>query len=148
MNRFTRQSRLLQPAEFRAVFNGNPSTVSDRHFRLLAISRPTPGNGDSELEQSSTGSRLGLAIAKKNVRKASQRNCIKRQAREVFRNFPALQQAKLCNVVDACGEQTEEMVGSVQLDIVVLAKAAAASADKACLRQSLEQLLRQLTQTS
>jgi len=136
----------LQPAEFRAVFSGSPDTASDRYFRLLAIPRAMPEDGDHELERNFAGSRLGLAIAKKNVRKASQRNRIKRQAREAFRNFPALQQAKLCNVVAGSSEQTEQMAGPARLDIVVLAKPAAASAHKAGLRQSLDQLLRELTQ--
>ena len=97
MNRFTRQSRLLHPEQFRAVFNGHPDTVSDRLFRLLAISRRQPQSASMDAPEQIVDSRLGLAIAKKNVPKASQRNRIKRQIREAFRHFHCLQQAKLCN---------------------------------------------------
>lgn len=146
MNRFMRQSRLLQPAEFRAVFNGNPVTVSDDNFRLLAIPRTQSGNNSGGIQRQAVGSRLGLAIAKKNIRSASQRNCIKRQAREAFRNFPALQQAKLCSIDElACGRSAAaETTAVAPLDIVVLARSAAANADKSSLRQSLQQLLQQL----
>ncbi len=134
MNRFRPQSRLLLASDYHAVFNGNPYSVSDRLFRLLAVVRFEP---DASAAQTRGGaSRLGLAIAKKNVRKASQRNRIKRQAREAFRNFAALQQAKLCS--------DEDSPKPTRLDIVVLARPAAANADKAELRASLERLLQQL----
>jgi len=138
MNRFRPHSRLLLPTDYHAVFNGNPLSVSDRHFRLLAVAQ---NEADVDAAPScSSASRLGLAIAKKHVRKASQRNRIKRQAREVFRNFGALQQAKLCG---NDGNQPP-----VRLDIVVLARPAAANADKAALRSSLQRLLQQLVEIS
>lgn len=135
MNRFRPHSRLLLPTDYHAVFNGNPISVSDRHFRLLAVAQ---NEADVTAAPScSSASRLGLAIAKKHVRKATQRNRIKRQAREVFRNFGALQQAKLCNDDDP---------PPVRLDIVVLARPAAAIAGKAVLRSSLQRLLQQLVE--
>jgi len=138
MNRFRPHSRLLLPTDYHAVFNGNPLSVSDRHFRLLAVTQT--GADDSAGPPRSCASRLGLAIAKKHVRKASQRNRIKRQAREVFRNFGALQQAKLCS--------NDGNPVPVHLDIVVLARPAAANADKAELRGSLQRLLQQLVEIS
>lgn len=144
MHRFTRQSRLLQAAEFRAVFNGNPCTVGDQHFRLLAIPSPPTATTLCQAQQHASSSRLGLAIAKKSVRKASQRNRIKRQARDVFRNFMPLQQATLCSVEGSVGAGRDATPIACALDIVVLARPAAASADKAELRRSLQRLLQQL----
>lgn len=138
MNRFRPHSRLLLPSDYHAVFNGNPLSVSDRHFRLLAVTQT--GANDTAGQPCSSTSRLGLAIAKKQVRKASQRSRIKRQAREVFRNFGALQQAKLCS--------NDGNPPPVRLDIVVLARPAAAIADKAELRGSLQRLLQQLVEIS
>lgn len=71
--RFQARQRLLKPAEFKAVFEEQPRKSSDRYFTLLAYSNSvSPG-------------RLGLAIAKKRVRLAVQRNRIKRLLRESFR---------------------------------------------------------------
>jgi len=64
--------RLLGPAEFKCVF-AKPERSSDKYFTVLA----TPSN--------LTHPRLGLAIAKKSVKRAVDRNRIKRSARESFR---------------------------------------------------------------
>lgn len=69
---FCRESRLLTPADFQTVFS-NASRFGSYHFTILI----TPNKTDS--------SRLGLAIAKKRVKHASQRNRIKRIIRESFR---------------------------------------------------------------
>jgi len=148
MNRFTRQSRLLHPEQFRAVFNGHPDTVSDRFFRLLAISRRQPQPGSIDALEQVADCRLGLAIAKKTVPKASQRNRIKRQIREAFRHFQPSQQAKLCHCEYAGHVMQSETARRSALDIVVLARSAAANASKAELRASIEQLLYQLDEQS
>jgi ribonuclease P protein component len=70
--KFTRQSRLLRPAEFGRVFQ-RPSRSGDNCFRILA--RP---NGI-------LSHRLGMAVAKKAIPKAVGRNRIKRLVRESFR---------------------------------------------------------------
>lgn len=70
--RFSRQSRLLKPAEFKQVFN-QPLRSSDHCFRILARSNDTRCH------------RLGLAVAKKACPKAVGRNRIKRIVRESFR---------------------------------------------------------------
>lgn len=70
--RFSRQSRLLKPAEFKEVFN-QPLRSSDHSFRILARSNDTQCH------------RLGLAVAKKACPKAVGRNRIKRVVRESFR---------------------------------------------------------------
>lgn len=71
---FTRQQRLLTPAQFQAVFQDAPFRAS--HQQLLILSRP---NG---LPQA----RLGLVIAKKHIRLAVGRNRVKRLIRESFRH--------------------------------------------------------------
>lgn len=71
---FTKQQRLLSPAEFKAVFNDAPFRASHQH--LLILSRP------NQLPIA----RLGLVIAKKHIRLAVNRNRVKRLIRESFRH--------------------------------------------------------------
>lgn len=70
---FSKYLRLLNARDYSGVFNDAQYKVS--HQRLLILSRnnqtPTP--------------RLGLVIAKKNIRLAVQRNRIKRILRESYR---------------------------------------------------------------
>jgi ribonuclease P protein component len=101
---FGRAQRLLTPQQYRRVFE-KPHRFSDRYFTLLA--RP---NGNDV-------ARLGLAIARKRVRLATDRNLLKRLARETFRRHQ------------------HELRG---LDIVVLARSASTGASRADLAQSLE----------
>lgn len=65
--------RLHCAADFKSVFDGALFKVHQPHFLFLA--KPS--------EQSK--SRLGLVVAKKKVRRAHERNRIKRLARESFR---------------------------------------------------------------
>ena len=71
--KFSRQSRLLKPAQFRSVFQ-QPIRSSDDYFRIMARA--------NELQQH----RLGMAVSKKACAKAVGRNRIKRVVRENFRN--------------------------------------------------------------
>jgi len=73
---FGKARRLLTAAQYRAVFDAASVKASHRNLLLLARISEAPQ------------SRLGLVIAKKNVRKAVQRNRIKRVARELFRQLP------------------------------------------------------------
>ncbi len=75
---FPKTSRLLNAADYKAVFSSAQFKVSCRHFLVLAISN------------NRSSSRLGLVIAKKNVALAVQRNRIKRQLRDTFRHNRAL----------------------------------------------------------
>ncbi len=70
--KFTRQSRLLKPAEFKAVFR-QPFRSGDGLFRIMARA-----NG---LQRH----RLGMAVSKKACPTAVGRNRIKRVIRENFR---------------------------------------------------------------
>ena len=74
---FTRAKRLLNAKDYSRVFDGAEARASHKHLLLLAKTNNGPGH------------RLGLVIAKKNVRLAVQRNRIKRVAREFFRTLPA-----------------------------------------------------------
>lgn len=102
--RFTRRTRLRKPAAFRRVFD-EAWRSSDSCFTLLA--RP---NG---LDYS----RLGLAISKRSLPTATERNRVKRIARESFRAYQ------------------NEISG---FDLVVVSRSLA-GCDNARLRQSLEQ---------
>ena len=76
---YPRQVRLLNSAQFKAVFDDSRFRVSTRE--LLVLARP---NG---LEHA----RLGIVVGKKNCRMATCRNRVKRQVRESYRhNQPAL----------------------------------------------------------
>ena len=102
---FPRCSRLLNAGDYRTVFNGAKLKVSDRHLLILATPNQLPHP------------RLGLVIAKKNVRLAVQRNRVKRIIRESFR-----QQGSLPG-----------------LDIVVLARKGMGDLDNAELHRLIEQ---------
>ncbi|NOR71264.1 MAG: ribonuclease P protein component [Methylomarinum sp.] len=101
---FPSQLRLGKPADYKKVF-ANPVKSTDKYFTLLAI------RNDYDHP------RLGLAIAKKNIKKAVTRNLIKRAVRENFR----LKQHELINI-----------------DIVVLARRDAANATSAILSKSID----------
>ena len=100
---FPPQSRLKKPAEYKKVF-AKPVKSSDQYFTLLAI------------KNDFNHPRLGLAIAKKNIRKAVHRNVIKRTVRENFR--------------------MQQNLGNI--DVVVLARKEAVDAPLELLRKSLE----------
>ncbi len=73
MMKFSRQSRLLKPAQFRLVFQ-QPIRSSDDYFRMMARVNDIQKH------------RLGMAVSKKACAKAVDRNRIKRVVRENFRN--------------------------------------------------------------
>jgi ribonuclease P protein component len=107
---FPPQCRLLTPAAYKNVF-AKAVKSSDKYFTVLAIR--------NQLDHP----RLGLAIAKKVIKRAVDRNRIKRIARESFR----LRQHTL-----------------TALDIVVLARKDALTASSEVLRISLEKHFLQL----
>lgn len=75
-NHFGRHKRLLSASDYRVVFSGAALRAGQNEFLLLARSNDCGHH------------RLGLAVAKKHVRRATQRNRIKRSAREAFRHLP------------------------------------------------------------
>ncbi|MGL6160749.1 ribonuclease P protein component [Microbulbifer sp.] len=110
---FAKPLRLLDAAQYRAVFSD--TRVRAAHPKLLILARP------NDLGHP----RLGLVIAKKHVRNASDRNRIKRIVRETFR----LRQHQL-----------------PPLDTVVLARTGAGELDRAELAALLDKLWRKLAQ--
>lgn len=70
--RFPRAARLLLPREFDAVFEGGRR---ERGRFVVAVHKAGPGSG----------ARLGLAVGKKFLPAAHDRNLVKRLAREAFR---------------------------------------------------------------
>ncbi|MCX7087418.1 MAG: ribonuclease P protein component [Methylococcales bacterium] len=101
---FPPRLRLRKPAEYKKVF-ANPLKFTDKYFTLLVAV--------NEYEHS----RLGLAIAKKNIRKAVDRNILKRAIRESFRMH-------------------QQQLGT--LDVVVLARKEALHVPLVQLRDSLQ----------
>ena len=75
--RFTRQQRLIRPQQFKRVFSRSVR-VGDDYFAVLGQNSGQPV------------ARLGLAIARKHIKKAVGRNRIKRLVRESFRHQQAL----------------------------------------------------------
>lgn len=108
---FPRAARLLSGVEFQRVFKSR-QVESNRYFR---IHWADPVQDDRSVD----GARLGLAIAKRVVRRAVDRNRIRRVARETFR----LHRRQLRPA-----------------DYVLLAKPPAAETDNRTLKLALEQL--------
>jgi ribonuclease P protein component len=107
-HQFTRDQRLLTSADFQRVFD-NPLKSADSFFTVLSKKR---------LE--GTYSRLGLAIAKKQLRRAVDRNRIKRLIRETFRQEPSLEEQPI--------------------DFIVMTRHSVRAKTNAELQQSLQQL--------
>ena len=72
---FGKAKRLLNAKDYSRVFEGTEAKASHQRLLLLATRNNTARH------------RLGLVIARKNVRLAVQRNRIKRVAREFFRTL-------------------------------------------------------------
>ncbi len=72
-NQFSRELRLLTPSHFRHVFDDAIPAVSPAFTVLARVN-------------SQSNPRLGITIAKKRVRKAHDRNRLKRLIRESFRH--------------------------------------------------------------
>ena len=102
---FGTELRLRCAADFKGVFDGALLKVHQPHFLFLATITEQPN------------SRLGLVVAKKKVRRAHERNRIKRLARESFR----------------LNQQHIDM-----LDIVVMPKVGIESVPNAELHQQLQ----------
>jgi ribonuclease P protein component len=73
---FQKQNRLLDKHAYSAVFDGQPVKAGVSSGTALTV--PSPH----------TESRLGIIVAKKSVRRANQRNRVKRVVREYFRLNP------------------------------------------------------------
>ncbi|MCE8023994.1 MULTISPECIES: ribonuclease P protein component [Halomonadaceae] len=108
---FPKQLRLLTAGDYRYVFDHAALKVHGKGLMALAC----PNGLDHP--------RLGLVISKKNVRRAVDRNCLKRVVRESLR----LRQCSLPAV-----------------DIVLLARRGASELDKATLHRQLFGMWRRL----
>jgi ribonuclease P protein component len=117
--RFSKAKRLLHAKDYGRVFESPDARASHQHLLLLAKTNQEPGH------------RLGLVIAKKNVRLAVQRNRIKRVAREVFRRLP---------------------ISEPTLDVVLLARRGMGQLDNAelssILQQQWQKLVRHVIKTT
>ncbi len=92
VRRFTAHHRLLKPAEYEQVFNETARTPKNEPGQA-----PTPRTGHVGYQSSSGGvmvrarkngadlPRLGLIISKKSIKRAVDRNRVKRLTRESFR---------------------------------------------------------------
>ena len=110
MANFPKSARLLKSDDFQQVFNAPQKRSSDRYFTVLGHFYLLADEAEGERM------RLGIAIAKKRVRKAHDRNRLKRLVRESFRHIA----------------QNKSGV-----DLVVLAKSEAIEADNRKLFSSL-----------
>ncbi len=110
---FSRELRLLTPRDFDNVFK-DPIRVASPLFTILCKAN------------TSNHPRLGLTVAKKRAKLATQRNRIKRCARDSFR----LHQHKLPAV-----------------DLVLMVKGDISNADNAELHEQLERLWRKIARS-
>jgi ribonuclease P protein component len=101
---FGKRQRLLNGADFKRVFS-RAERSSDRYFTVL-------------MRLNDAGeARLGLAIAKKQVRRAVDRNRIKRVVRESFRHHQQELASMDCVVMarrDTSAAANEELLASLQ----------------------------------
>lgn len=111
---FPRSARLLTAADYSTVFKSS-KRFTDRYWTVLVHKASTP-----------SPARLGLAIAKKRAKRATDRNRIKRIAREAFR---------------------QSGLRESSLDLVVMNRDAAASEDPRILRQSLDAILNKVSRS-
>jgi ribonuclease P protein component len=108
---FGKASRLLKPGDFSRVFDAAEARASHPSVLLLARRNDQPRH------------RLGLVVAKKNVRMAVQRNRFKRVVRESFR---------------------QQAVSEPFFDVVVLARRGAGELDNGRLFAILHEQWRKL----
>ena len=111
---FSGKDRLLDASEFSRVFDNAEARASHKHVLFLATR--------NRLERN----RLGMVVAKKNVRLAVQRNRFKRVTREFFRHCPPLYGG---------------------LDVVILARRGVDLLDNASLSTILRQQWQKLTRS-
>lgn len=71
---FNKHQRLLTPANYQEVFKQTSFKIHQTHLMLFI-----------KVTKTSEVNRLGLAITKKKIKRANERNRIKRLAREQFR---------------------------------------------------------------
>lgn len=85
--RFRRAQRLSLPVEFALVLRARPIAVS-AHFQMF---RPRPSlpslAPQADAKRPRAGARLGVVVAKRLVRRAVDRNAVKRLVRELFRGM-------------------------------------------------------------
>ncbi|PAV26882.1 ribonuclease P protein component [Tamilnaduibacter salinus] len=108
--RFPKQARLLTPRDYSGVFDQVTARVAHRHLLILA----TPNQRSH--------ARVGLIFSKKNLRRAVDRNRVKRLVRESFRHQTTLP----------------------AMDIVVLGRKGLAGIDNARLHRILDELWQRL----
>ena len=113
-SQFPKAVRLPDSAPYQRIFTAPELKSSDRYFTVLG-----------RLIIGSTSARLGLVVAKKNIRRAHERNRIKRLVRESFR-------------------QRRDRLPP--LDLIVLARSAGQEAENQQLFHSLHRHWRRLTQ--
>lgn len=102
---FPRHARLVQACQYQYVFAAPERKSSDRYFTVLG-----------RFVAPEVGARLGIVVAKKAIRRAHERNRVKRLIRESFR----------LNAMD------------LGLDMVVMVRAAAEQVDNLTLYRALE----------
>lgn len=105
---FSKDKRLLNKYEFDFVFN-NAKKIHNQYFVVLIR------------QSEKNNARLGIIIAKKNVRLSVQRNRIKRLVRESFRLTPL-----------------------PNFDVVIIAKNGIAAVENKCITRTLDEVWKKL----
>lgn len=107
---FDKSKRLLAPSDFKAVFDNPIKKIHSTHF-LLFVANTQQNHA-----------RLGLAITKKKLKKAVDRNLVKRHTREIFRlnqhNLPPLDCVLIVKSGAFVGTKKQQMDKATSLVII------------------------------
>jgi ribonuclease P protein component len=117
-SRFPRHTKLLLPAEYNRVFAAG-KRFSSACVTLVAARREflPLGTKTTEAKISSTHARLGLAIAKKQIKRAHERNRVKRLIRECFRqNLQRLQGIELVAMAKTNAQKTLNPLLAIEIE--------------------------------
>lgn len=131
LRQFSKPQKLLSKQDYAHVF-ARPGKRHHKYFTILFRHGNSPET------------RLGLAVSRKAMRRAVARNRFKRIARESFRHHFAKQTPATEQATIAASENGSDL-NKAPLDIVIIAKAAAASASRQELRQAFDEQWKALT---
>ena len=120
---FPRHARLLLPAEYNRIFAAG-KRFSGAYVTLVAarinLQPPTQLTPIASFAKNGLRPRLGLALAKKQIKRAHERNRVKRLLRECFRaNTSRLTGLELIAMAKTAAQKTSNSVLSLEIERLI-----------------------------